>query len=91
MSHDGAERVSSVLYLVRECCDHGTVAALEDALVRAKAGKIIGISMSFWERGGPEDHICTGPYRDRPGEAIRAALRASMILTQMEEERRGLP
>lgn len=80
-----------MLYLVQDGCDQGTVAALEEALMRARAGKLIGISMSFWERGGGEDHICTGPYRDRPGEAIRAALRASMILTRLEEERRGVP
>lgn len=65
-----------------------TVAVLEDALIRAKAGKLIGVSMSYWERGGREDHVCTGPYCDRPAEAVRAALRASMILTQLEEDRR---
>jgi hypothetical protein len=91
MSQHGAERAFAVLYLVREGCDQRTVAALEDALIRARAGKIVGISMSYWERGGEEDHVCTGPYRDRPAEAVRAALRASMILTQMEGERRGCP
>lgn len=80
-----------MLYLVRDQCDEKTVSALEEALRLAKRGQLVGVSLSYWLRGGREDHVCTGPYKDRPAEAIRAALRASMILTQMEEERRGLP
>lgn len=78
-----------MLYLVKPGPDPQTVAVLEEALMRAKAGEIGGVSMSYWVRGQGEDHVVSGLYQDRPAEAVRAALRASMILTRMAEERCG--
>lgn len=80
-----------MLYLVPRQPEQATVSILKAALARALSGRVAGVSLTLMEPGGHEDHVCTGPYKDRPAEAVRAAMRASMILTHLEEERRGKP
>lgn len=77
-----------VLKLVPNRPDNMTVAVLREALDLARQGILVGVSMSLWQRGRGEDHVCTGPYQDRPAEAVRAAMRTTMILTKLEDEKR---
>lgn len=75
----------TVLYLVRRKVEPDNVAALRELLELAISGRLMGLSCSYIERDGAEDHITTGFYRRRPAEALRASLRATMILTQVHE------
>lgn len=68
-----------------------TIEILETALMRARTGRCIGVVLTLMEPGGKEDHIVTGPYRDRPAEAIRAAMAVSFLLTKSEVARRDAP
>lgn len=49
------------------------------------------IQITYRGAGRQEETICTGLYLQRPAEAVRAALRASIALTQIEEVTRGAP
>lgn len=80
-----------MLYLVQRRPDGQTVLALRSFLELAEAGELVGVSASLMRLNGVEDHVCTGLYADRPAEAVRAALRASMILTRKVDEARGCP
>lgn len=79
------------LYVVPRRSDEKTVEVLEAALRRAMHGRVAGVSMTLMAPGGEELHIRTGTYRDRPAEAVRAALNVSIMLTKIEEEWRGPP
>lgn len=80
-----------MLYLVPRRPENHTVEILEDALRLAHLGRVSGVALTLMQPGGKEDHILTGPYRCRPAEAIRAALAMILLLTRIEEERRGAP
>lgn len=76
------------LSLVRPKADPATVAAMRELLELAISGRLLGVSCSYWDRQDGEDHIVSGIYRDQPSQAVRAALRASMILVEREDPRR---
>lgn len=77
-----------LLHLVPRTAEPDNVRALRELLEMAIAGRLMGASITYWERGCEEDHITTGLYRREPSHAIRAALRASLILTQLAEPER---
>lgn len=79
------------LCLVARRAETETVAVLRALLYQAQEGSIAGVALSFMRPGGDEELVCTGPYWERPAEAVRAALRASMVLTQMEQPARRKP
>lgn len=74
----------SLLYLVEPRPEPDTVAVLRAALHRAENRKTPGVLLIMRGTDGGEEYFSTGLYEDRPAEAVRAALRASMILTDAE-------
>lgn len=81
----------AVLQLVKARAEPLSVVVLRELLDLAMAGRLAGLSCSYRRCGAEEDHVTTGIYRDNPAEAIRAALKASIILTQLEESERRNP
>lgn len=71
-----------VLRLVRNSFDQDTVSVLRAMLDRALRGETIGVMLCYRRRDGTEDSVFTGPYWDRPAEAVRAAMRVCTDLSQ---------
>lgn len=80
-----------MLYLIPRKAETLTVEVLQATLNRARAGLVSGVVLTIREAGGDEIPICTGIYKERPSEGVTAALRASMLLTSIEETGRGKP
>lgn len=64
---------------------------LRSALTLAQLGEVNDVVLYFRDTLGAEDMALTGLYRERPAEALRAAMRMSMKLTQFESQVRGHP
>lgn len=80
-----------VLRLVPRRVDAGTVRVLRSLLSHAEAGNLSGFTGSYRMRNGNEDCVFTGVYKDRPAEAVRAAMCISWRLTQLHDETCGPP
>lgn len=65
---------------------HGTVCVLRALLADAEAGELAGILLSYRKHDGAEDIVYTGVFKDRPAEAIQAAMCASLRLVQLHDE-----
>lgn len=81
--------VRSHLRLVTSHPEQDTAAALSELLQMTLRGELAGVVVSFMRPGGAEDCVTTGAYRARPSEAVRACVRASMILTQATDAERN--
>jgi hypothetical protein len=79
----------SVLHLVRKS-NQDTVELLECMLALARCGEIEDVE-AIYTRLGTEQRAFTGRYRHMPGEALSAAFRTSIVLTQQERAVRGDP
>lgn len=80
-----------VLTLVERGPDSDTVSILQALLSKALRGEIIGTTVCYRLRNGSEEAVYSGVHWNRPAEALRAALRVSVTLTNLEEETRGPP
>jgi hypothetical protein len=80
-----------VLRLVPRSPDRGTIGVLKALLGIALRGDMAGLTLCYRTRRGVEEAIYTGIYRDRPAEAVQAAMKISWRLTQAADELRGPP
>lgn len=63
-----------------------TVRAMKKVLDWAMGGKVAGSITILIRPGGKEEFVCTGVYEERPADAVKAALKTSMLLTRMCEQ-----
>jgi hypothetical protein len=80
-----------VLRLVPRSTDAGTIEVLRALSSLALRGDLAGLALCYRTRRGEEDAIYTGLYKDRPAEAVRAAFKISMRLTEADDTLRGPP
>lgn len=76
-----------VLTLVPRRARADTVAVLTAALAMAIPGDVDDFMITY-RRDGVEKTVYTGVYWERPAEALRAAMRVSVLLTEIEDEPR---
>jgi len=75
----------TVLFLVPRAGDAGTIAVLRALLREAIAGKVVGLALCYRARNGADEAIYTGTYKDRPADAVMAAMKISWRLTQLAD------
>lgn len=75
--------MATVLRLV-EFSNRETIRILRALLARAVKGDVIGVAVCFKSRPGVEHCVFTGPYKANPAEAVNAAARMSLEMTQLQ-------
>ena len=92
---EASQRSRPVLRLIdcakqrREVQQKETVEIVNAIMRLAVIGEIVGVALTFRKADGYENFVLTGPYKANPGEAVNAAARMSLEMTQMQLDATG--
>ena len=75
--------MAAVLRLA-EFSNQETIRILRALLTKALRGEVIGVAVCFKARPGVEHCVYSGPYKANPAEAVNAAARMSLEMTQLQ-------
>ena len=67
-----------------EYSNRETLTILRALTARALRGEVIGVALCFRSRPGVEHCVFTGPYKAHPSQAVNAAARMSLEMTQLQ-------